>query len=345
MQNVDEPVPLHVITGFLGSGKTTLLQRLLAKPELANTAVLINEFGEVGLDHRLIQHVNERVSILEGGCACCAVREDLRRSVVDLLAARKRGDVPPFERVVLETSGLADPAPILYTIQADYVLREYLRAGSVLTTVDGANGLTQIERRPEVMKQIAVADRVLITKADIATAEQVRSVKARVRDINATASFHDTIADEIGAGLLTDIEAADAGTPQGGGWNSARQAGAFEPEAARHGSGVRSFTLTYDHPVDWTAFSIWLTLLLASHGERVLRVKGILNVADSPTPVVIHGVQHIMHRPVHLPAWPGDDRRSHVVFIVDGVSPAELRASLDAFQQLGDKMRAGNAVS
>jgi G3E family GTPase len=324
------PVPLHLVTGFLGSGKTTLLQRLLRAPLLADTAVLVNEFGEIGLDHRLVRHVNERVAVIEGGCACCRMRDDLREALYRLFAAARSGEAPAFRRIILETSGLADPAPILFTLKSDYVLREYLRIGRVITTVDGVNGLAQAERQPEILKQIAVADTLVLTKSDIAEPARVAVLRERLRALNPIAAWHDAQAEGIDARLLGD---ESVGAPAREGQASALHGDAHDPR-------VRSFTLSHEAPLDWTAFSVWLTLLLARHGEDVLRVKGILNVLGSPTPLVIQGVQHIMHHPVHLAAWPDDDRRSHVVFIVRGIEPATIRDSLAVFQRLGDDLRA-----
>jgi G3E family GTPase len=320
-----QAVPLHLVTGFLGSGKTTLLQRLLRSPALAETAVLVNEFGEIGLDHRLVRHVNERVVVLEGGCACCRMRDDLREAIAQLFAA-SRGAAPPFRRIVVETSGLADPAPILYTLRTDYVLRDYVRLAQVITTVDGANGFAQLENQPEIAKQVAVADRIVLTKSDISDAGRLGALRREIAAMNPIAELLDAQADPPGAGLLLGAEAR-AGT-------SPALAAAAGP-ATTHNPDIRSFTLTYDEPLDWTSFAVWLTLLLASRGGEVLRVKGILSVQGSPTPVVIHGVQHVMHPPVHLEAWPDADRRSHVVFIARGIEPARLRASLDAFLRLG----------
>jgi G3E family GTPase len=317
-------VPLHLVTGFLGSGKTTLLQRLLRSPALAETAVLVNEFGEIGLDHRLVRHVNERVIVLEGGCACCRMRDDLRDAIAQLFAAAS-GPAPPFRRIVVETSGLADPAPILYTLRSDYVLRDYVRLAQVITTVDGANGFAQLENQPEIAKQVAVADRIVLTKADISDVDRLGALRREIAAMNPIAEVLDAQTDPLGAGLLLDAEARPGAAP----------ALAAEAPATTHNPDIRSFTLTYDEPLDWTSFAVWLTLLLASRGGQVLRVKGILAVRGSATPVVIHGVQHVMHHPLHLEAWPDADRRSHIVFIARGIEPARLRASLDAFLRAG----------
>jgi G3E family GTPase len=318
-------VPLHLVTGFLGSGKTTLLQRLLRAPELAETAVLVNEFGEIGLDHRLVRHVNERVVILEGGCACCRMRDDLREAVAQLVAA-SRGAGPPVRRIVLETSGLADPAPILYTLRTDPVLRDHVRLAQVIATVDGVNGFAQLARQPEIAKQVALADTIVLTKSDLSDAARLSALRHQVRALNPIARCLDSAADPVEADLLLEAEKAIPAVRHG---SNTAPTGAHNPD-------IRSFTLTYEQPFDWTSFAVWLTALLAARGTEVLRVKGILAVRDSPTPVVIHGVQHVMHHPVHLDAWPDADRRSHIVFIVRGIEPDRLRRSLDVFRRLGE---------
>ena len=338
MTNADPSIPLHVVTGFLGSGKTTLLQRLLKLPALADTAVIINEFGAIGLDHRLVRHVSERAIMIEGGCACCNLRDDLRETVVRLLTRRKVGDVPPFKRIILETSGLADPAPILFTLESDYVLREYLRRGRVITTVDGVNGMAQLTDQPEAFKQVAVADTLVVTKGDIAEPALMGKLRDRLASLNPMALHLDALNDDIGADLLTDAK-----RPLGAGrWQPLGkivEGAEHTASGLHHGRAICSFTLTYDAPIDWTAFSIWLTMLLSGRGGEVLRVKGILNVNGSPAPLVIQGVQHIMHRPVHLDDWPDADRRSYIVFIVQDIEPSALKASLDCFLDLGQDLR------
>jgi G3E family GTPase len=303
--------PVHLITGFLGSGKTTLLQRLLADPALGDTAVLINEFGEVGLDHHLLGRIDETMVLLPSGCLCCTIRGELASAIKDLQSKRERGEVPSFRRLVVESSGLADPFPILSTVQADPVLRHHFRLGSVVTTVDAVNGIG----RPESVKQVAVADRLVLTKTDLV--DDSAALVATLRRINPDAPLW-TAAERPSATHLFDATA-----------RSPLRAVPTTPDRP-HGS-VQAFALTFEGALDWTMFGVWLTMLLNRHGARVLRVKGILNVVGSAAPVAVHGVQHLVHPPVHMAAWPDADRRSHLVFIVDGLDRTAIERSLRAF--------------
>jgi G3E family GTPase len=329
---------LNVVTGFLGSGKTTLLQGLLTSPRLQDTAVLINEFGEVGLDHQLLQHVSESTLLLDNGCLCCAVRGDLQKALRDLLSQRTRGEVPYFARVVIETSGLADPVPIAYTLLADPVIQHHFRLGNIVTTVDAVTAGRILDSYPESVKQIAVADRLILTKVDMADAQDVAALHNRLRRLNASAPIlqlepgampDDTL-------LLDDIYEADGKSREIDHWLKA--SANVEPDGLKHehGSDVHSFTIRFDRPLDWTAFGIWLTMLLNRHGENVLRVKGLLNIVDVATPVLINGVQHIVHPPSHLDAWPDEDRRSRLIFIVHALDEGAIRASLDVFNELAN---------
>ena len=345
MPDDTSPIPVNVITGFLGSGKTTLLQRLLAAPALADTAVLINEFGEVGLDHHLLRRLDDEVVLLQSGCLCCTIRGDLSTAMRDLYSRRERGEVPAFRRVVVETTGLADPVPILSTVMAEPVLRHHFRLGNVVTTVDAVNGLTHLERQPESAKQAAVADRLVITKTDIADESTIAELRRRLGRLNPAAPQLETApevalepdrlltrdlydldgrAEEVRRWLALETERAVASPPH-------RQ----HPDLNRHDARIHAFCLRFEQPLDWTAFGIWLTMLLHSHGGDVLRVKGLLNVAEMSGPVVVHGVQHLVHPPDHLPQWPDDDRGSRIVFIVRGLSREMIERSLVAFGRLG----------
>jgi G3E family GTPase len=309
-------VPVNLITGFLGSGKTTLLRRLLADPALADTAVLINEFGEVGLDHHLLERIDDTIVLLQSGCLCCTIRGELSDAMKNLLSKRERGAVPPFRRLVVESTGLADPFPILSTVQADPVLKHHFRLGNVITTVDAVNGLG----RPESVKQVAVADRLVLTKTDLV--ECADGLIGELRRLNPDAPLSCAAEEEIDAGALFEGEA-----------HSPLRAFAAA-EDSPHGA-VRGFALAFEGALDWTAFGIWLTMLLNRHGGEVLRVKGMLNIAGSDTPVAVHGVQHLVHPPVHMAAWPDDDRRSHRVFIIDGLERDPIERSLEAFMRCG----------
>jgi G3E family GTPase len=324
--------PVNLLTGFLGSGKTTLLRRLLADPALSGTAVLINEFGEIGLDHHLVERIDETVVLLRSGCLCCTIRGELSAAIRDLHARRERGEVPAFGRLVIESSGLADPFPILSTLKADAVLRHHFRAGAVVTTVDAVNGLSQFERHTESIQQAAVADSVVLTKTDLADETTIAKLLVRIRQINPDAPVIRAADSELDAHALLE---------QGRGVTGFA---ADAPPENSHGEGIRSFVVTVEEPMDWTAFGVWLTMLLNRHGDRVLRVKGILNLVGESAPVAIHGVRYLVHNPVHMTAWPGADRRSRIVFIVDGLDPDLVRRSLAAFDGLGGAAfkRAGN---
>ena len=331
MAEYSKLTPVNIITGFLGSGKTTLLQRLLRSPDLADVAVLVNEFGEVGLDHHLLQGVAENTVLLGNGCLCCAVRGDLQRALRDLLSRRTRGDVPNFRRVVIETSGLADPAPIAYTLLSEAVLRHHFRLSGIVTTVDAVNGADQLERFPESVKQVAMSDALVITKADLAAEEAVAELRQRLRRQNVSAQILDGHEPGIDVSqLLTDDIYDAAGKSRTVRYWIAEEV----DERAMHTADVQSFAVVFPEPLDWTAFGVWASMLLHRHGANILRLKGLLNVAGVPTPVLINGVQHIVHPPSHLDEWPDSDRRSRLVFIVRGLERARIEHSLAVFNGL-----------
>lgn len=338
-------IPVNVITGFLGSGKTTLLQDLMASPRLRNTAVLVNELGEVGLDHHLLSHVAEGALLLDNGCICCAMRGDLQEALRGLFSSRERGEIPPFERVVIETSGLADPVPIAFTVVAEPVIQHHFRLGNVITVVDAVNAPAQLERHPQSAKQIAVADRLVVTKTDLCPPSQATALGRSLSRLNPAAPQFRTAADPIDPDVLLIEDVYDEASKQREvrRWldGEAGELGRGTPHGHGHGTddGISSFCLIFDEPLDWTAFGIWLTMLLNRRGEDVLRVKGMLNVVDAATPVLINGVQHIVHPPVHLGAWPDADRRSRIVFIGRDLPRAHLEASLAAFNALANPRR------
>jgi len=325
--------PVNIVTGFLGSGKTTLLQRLLRAPELSDVAVLVNEFGEVGLDHHLLRAVAESTVVLENGCVCCAVRGDLQQALRTLLSQRTRGDVPPFRRVVIETSGLADPAPIAFTLSSDAVLRHHFRLSGIITTVDAVNGEAQLADFPEAVKQASMADRLILTKTDLADPAALPALRARLRRLNVSAQVleADLIAGELHHVLTDDIYDSDGKFREAAQWR-ADELDAHMTHA--HTDDVQSFAAVFDRPLDWTAFGLWLSMLLHGHGADILRLKGLLNVAGVPTPVLINAVQHIVHPPSHLERWPDADRRSRLVFIVRGLERARIERSLAVFNDL-----------
>jgi G3E family GTPase len=340
-------IPVNLITGFLGSGKTTLLQRLLSSPRLANTAVLINEFGEVGLDHLLLETLDAETVVLQSGCVCCTIRGDLADAMRALYGKRERGLVPRFDRLAIETTGLADPAPIVATLMADPVIRHHFRLGSIVTTVDAVNGALHLAANPESRKQVAVADRLVITKTDLASPGVARALAAELAAINPTALILDAIADPVAPDELMASDVYDPASKPVEVAHWLREENSRSPadpahrgrDPHRHGRDIHAFCLTFEQPLDWVGFGIWLTMLLHVHGTNVLRVKGILNVLDVATPVVIHGVQHVVHPPAHLLRWPDNDRRSRIVFIVRDIEQSRIERSLAAFHRQADADR------
>jgi G3E family GTPase len=325
--------PITLLTGFLGSGKTTLLRGILADPAFGDTAVIINEFGEVGLDHHLIEHVADDVVLLPSGCLCCAMKGELAVALRDLQSRRARRLIPPFRRVVVESSGLADPYPVISTIKADPVLRHHFRLVAVLTTVDAVNGSETLDRHLESVRQAAIADTLILTKTDLAAPANVVALSSRLGDLNPAAPIVRTGDGGIDLGaLLKDAGNAASWFKATAEYTQTQLAGRGAME--HHRGGIRSFSITIDAPLDWTAFGIWLTMLVNRHGSRILRVKGILSLRGEANPVAVHGVQHLVHPPQHLGAWPDADHRSKLVFIVDGIEPDLLRRSLAAFMSL-----------
>ena len=320
-QDAAQAIPVTVLTGFLGSGKTTLLNRLLAHSDMEETAVLINEFGEIGLDHLLVREVSENIVMLNSGCLCCTVRGDLPDSLRELFVMRGKGDIPAFRRAVVETTGLADPAPIIQSLMTDPVIIPRYRLDGIVTTVDAVFGSKQLQEHPESVKQAAVADRLVLTKSDIAGEDAVGAVTEHLRRLNPAAPIIITRLGDAEPGDLLDCGLFDtkrkiADVER---WlNEEAYADAEHHNAHdvnRHDDRISAFCMTLDDPIEWKAFVIWIDMLLSTHGESLLRVKGVLNVAGQEKPVAIHGVQHVFYPPATLAHWDGEDRRSRLVFI------------------------------
>jgi G3E family GTPase len=338
-----ERLPVSLITGFLGSGKTTLLNRLLRHDGMKESAVIINEYGEIALDHLLVERVDGEVAVLASGCICCTIRSDLEETLRALLVRRDRGEVPPFRRILVETTGLADPAPIVQLLLNNPLVSHFLRLDTVVTTVDAVNAPHQLDRQYEAVKQVALADRLLITKCDLVS--NIVALESRLGQLNPGARIERVMHGEIdpaglfGAGLF-DPEKKRIDVER---WlNEPAFAGSCEAAHEHHGhadhghdhhghdAAITSFMLAFDEPLDWMAVSHWLAYLRSMRGEDLLRVKGIVNLRGEPTPVAIHGVHHVFHPPVALPAWPDADRRSRIVFITRGIARQEVLAQWQA---------------
>jgi G3E family GTPase len=344
-------IPVVVLTGFLGAGKTTLLNHLLGTPALAATAVLINEFGDVAVDHHLVQKIDETLLVLDGGCLCCSVQGDLVRALKQLFKRAAHREIGPLERILIETTGLADPAPVVHTLMEEPFIAARFRCDGVITAVDTTHAFSQLDAHREAQRQVAMADRLLLTKCDLSTSEQRMVLAERLAQLNPGAPQIEVYEGRAPEGALAGCGLYDPGgkLPDVAQWlgeEAARrqadlQRTRYAPtrsEPARvsnHTGDVTSFVLTFERPLDWLGFSDGVGLLLQAHGERILRMKGLLNVEGDPQPRVVQCVQHAAYPPSSLPAWPQDgpyaDRRSRIVFIVRDLPRAHVAEMIGNF--------------
>lgn len=335
-------MPVTLITGFLGAGKTTLISKLVRRPEMNRVAVVINEVGEIGIDHDIVAMSTENIALLANGCICCSVRTDLQETLRELFARRRVGEVADFDRVIIETTGLADPAPVVQTLAGDTLIAAHFRLDGLVTLVDALNGATQLAGHDEPAKQLALADRVFITKGDIASAEQVEAVRAAVQEINPRAEVSLLLHGEVEPLALMNLGLASArasdatlrflgeslqGAGSGGEARLARKPKLHDPS-------IRTLSLHFEEPFTWNGLSAALELLATLRGPDLLRVKGIVNVEGRP--VVVQGVQHIFHPPVPLDRWPSEDTRTRLVFITRRIEADTIRHLLQAVARVAN---------
>jgi len=324
-------IPVSIVTGFLGSGKTTLINRLLKKPEMNRVAVIVNEFGEIAIDNDLVEASTEQMKLLDSGCLCCAVRGDLEETLRELFVQRRNGQVIDFERVVIETTGLADPAPVMQTLMTDTLLQAQYRLDCVVTLVDAVNGIGQLDTLKEPVKQAALADRIVITKTDLVDEAQVQALIARLRGLNPAVPMKRALNGEIDVPFLIGVglETARSRMEEVERWMGA------EPRdehghVHRHESGIRTFSLRYEKPFTWATFTQCMEVLTAMRGPDLLRVKGLVNVEGQHGPLVVQSVQHVFHPPIELAEWPSSDRSTRLVFITRGIERAAVASLFDA---------------
>ena len=321
-------IPVSIVTGFLGSGKTTLINRLLKRPEMNRVAVIVNELGEIGVDNDLVQVSSEQMMLLNNGCLCCVLRGDLQETLRDLFIKRRNGEVIDFNRVVIETTGLADPAPVMQTLLTDTLLLEQYRLDCVVALVDSVNAPGQLQQFSEPIKQVALADRLVVTKTDLTTELELSDLTARLGELNPRAPMRIALQGDIELSFLVDVglRRIHARLEEVERWLGGEHG---DEHDHRHDETVQSFALRFEQPMSWEGFTQCLEVLTALRGPDLLRVKGLVNVEGKAGPVVIQGVQHLFHPPLELAGWPGEDRSTRLVFITRGI-PRQTIANLFA---------------
>lgn len=312
-------IPITMVGGFLGSGKTTFLRRRYLGDSTQPTAAIINEFSAEGVDHLVVDATAARMAMVSGGCACCERLPQLVEALRTLVADRDSGRAE-FDRIVIETSGLADPAPIVAAVAGDPVLRHRVTVEAVVVMVDGVNGGSDLDEQPEAAKQVAIADELVVTKSDLVDPEQLECVARRIQRLSPAASVSVAVNGEVES--LPRWPAAAEARPKA------------QVEPHEHRDGVTALSIRTDTPLDWVAFSVWLSMLLHARGDDVLRVKGVANVAGFG-PVSLNGVQSVLHEPEHLGGGIEEDARTDLVFITRNVEPGLVERSMEVFQKLG----------
>jgi G3E family GTPase len=340
------PIPVAVLTGFLGAGKTSLLNSMLKDPLLVDACVVINEFGDVGIDHLLVENSTENIIEMSSGCLCCTIRGDLVNTLTDLLARRDQGSIKAFNRIVIETTGLADPAPVLHVLMRDELLVARLSLQGVITVVDGFNGMATLDAHPEAVKQVAVADRIVLTKLDLLEGKEgedmLFAIIARMRKLNPSARLLTTHRGEATAPHLLNMGLYDPATKSMdvGRWLADAQVDRAERghhnhhhhDRSRHDAHIRSFTLRDERAISPQGLELFFALLTSYHGPNLLRMKAIIKVSDDPArPVVAHAVQHVFHPPARLEAWPDGVAETRMVFIVKDIEASAIRELFSAF--------------
>jgi len=336
-------IPVSIVTGFLGSGKTTLINRLLKRPDMNRVAVIVNELGEIGIDNELVEVSSEQMMLLNNGCLCCVLRGDLQEALRDLFIKRRNGEIIDFDRVVIETTGLADPAPVMQTLITDTLLLEQYRLDCVVTLVDAVNAPGQLTQFSEPLKQVALADRLVVTKSDLVGEKQVAALVRRLKEINPNAPVKVALNGEIELAFLVDVGLKRTQARQE---DIERWLGVDEKDGHgrghRHDAAVQTFVLRFDKPMPWASFTQCLEVLTALRGPDLLRVKGLVNVEGKAGPMVVQGVQHLFHPPLELAGWPGPDRSTRLVFITRDI-PRQTVA--DLFAAVGAVGAAGTSAA
>jgi G3E family GTPase len=347
INTLQQRFPISVITGFLGSGKTTLLNKLLQHPAMQHAAVVVNEFGQVGIDHLLVRAATEDIVLMDNGCLCCTIRGDMVTTLQELLRKRSRGEIPQFDRIVMETTGLADPAPIIHTLLNDDEIKGLFNLDLVITTVDGVYGIQQLDQHYETVKQSAVADTIIITKTDLTTPEQLVALTQRLKKLNPAATIYHSVNGELEVQQLFSHKLYDPTSKhidvqrwlQADAYRTPTQNFQIQSlkksanEVTRHDDYIRSFCIEYDEPISWKVLNRWFQQLTALRGKDLLRTKGIVYTQETELPVLIQGVQHIFQPPTTLEKWHIDPPRSQIVFITRNISKPVLEQMLQVLIQ------------